>query len=174
MSMVQGWAEAVEMLMSRLENNMEVLGIPNHEQNEGKHPKNSGPAQNKHDAPGRHVPDLTHLQEELGEFALEALSDFRAQFPVGCLLHESHACSWEKYVCFAGAARAWWNVSYCHDTGKLRVLRWTAAALSLYNTCVAVVASCLHAMTQRWPACPHAMPCHAMAQRWQVAKGRHT
>ena len=138
--------------MSRLENNMEVLGIPNHEQHGGRDPKHSEAEQNKHDLsrlPGLQVADYAYFSE--------ALSEFRAQFQtVSCLLHESHACSWLYHACFAEAARAWWSVRYCHATGKLRGVRCTAAPLSLHNTLLQslrLVCMPWHSSGQRGQSC---------------------
>ena len=78
-------------LMSRFEDTMEVLGIPNHEPRTGEDAKGPEPEQNGHDMdliglPGRQVTDQAR--------ASETLSKIRAHFQnVSCLLHASHGCS---------------------------------------------------------------------------------
>lgn len=95
---MQGWAQTVNNLMSRFENTMEVLGIPNHEPRTGEDSKGPEPEQNGHDVdlvglPGRQVTDQAR--------ASETLSKIRAHFQnVSCLLHESHGCSWGSHTCF--------------------------------------------------------------------------
>ncbi len=95
---MQGWAQTVNNLMSRFEDTMEVLGIPNHEPRTGEDSKGPEPEQNGHDVdlvglPGRQVTDQAR--------ASETLSKIRAHFQnVSCLLHESHGCSWGSHTCF--------------------------------------------------------------------------
>ena len=114
--MMQGWAKTVNNLMGRLEDTMQVLGIPDHEPQDPEVPKRSEPEQDQHDLNGLPGHDL--IGQARTRFkrvhASETLSKLRAQF---------------QNVSCAEAARAWCNVSYCHATGKLRVVWWTAAAL---------------------------------------------
>ena len=47
----------------------------------------------------------------------------------------------EATLAFAEAARAWLGVTWCHATGKLQVVPWTAASLSPVNICDTVFSS---------------------------------
>ena len=48
MSSMQGWAQTVNNLMSRFEDTMEVLGIPDHQVRDGEDPRGAEPKRDEH------------------------------------------------------------------------------------------------------------------------------
>ena len=78
---MQGWATTFNNLMSRLEDTMKMLCIPDHELHNPEDPKLSGPEQKQRDLIGLPEHDLTDQAQ-----ASETLSKLRVQFQnVGCL-----------------------------------------------------------------------------------------
>ena len=88
MSMIQGWAKTVNILMSRLEDTMKMLGIPDHKLDDQEDPKRSQPEQHQHDLislPGHDLTDQARARFRRMH-ASETLSKLRAQFQnVSCL-----------------------------------------------------------------------------------------